>query len=244
MKPPIWLSLTLAGLLVAPAAFAKAREDFERVIPFSPGGTFEIENQNGSIVIQTWDEDRVRIEAEKVAESEDRLDDLEILIEGSGDSVSVETHKRRSRWSDYAKVDYVITLPVQANVDASTANGSVTIEGIHGRVEAKSTNGELKIEDIAGEIEARTTNGSIRAHYVRAVDGRHEFETTNGSVRIYLPSDAGGDFEANTVNGSIDIDFPTNTVRASRRHMEGSFGSGNGSFDIETVNGSVKILQH
>jgi hypothetical protein len=32
--------------------------------------------------------------------------------------------------------------------------------------------------------------------------------------------------------------------RSTRRHMRGSFGSGGGSFEIETVNGSVKILQN
>lgn len=244
MKLSTWLLVALAGAFttLSPDASAKVREDFERVIPFSASGSFEIENSNGSILVKTWSEDTVRIVAEKEAKSQDDLDDIEIVIDGSGDTVSVETvHHRRS---NRGKVSYVISIPADANVSVVTVNGSVTIKGIHGHVVARSTNGSLKVEGIVGEIDARTTNGSIRARYEQATDGSHTFKTTNGSVRIYLPSDAGGDFEANTVNGSIKVDFTTNLTRTSRRHMQGSFGNGGGSFKIETVNGSVKILQN
>lgn len=246
MKFSAWLggAVVLGALVTAPfEASAKAREDFERVIPFSAGGDFEIENKNGSIQIETWDEDGLRIEAEKQASSEEYLDDIEIAIDGSGDSVSVETihHRRRNG----GKVNYVISIPADANVNVSTANGSVTIEGIHGHVVARSVNGSVKVEDIVGAIEAKTTNGSIRARYDEATDASHSFATTNGSVRVYLPSDAGGEFEANTVNGSIKVDFPMQLERSSRRHMRGRFGNGgDSSFEIETVNGSVKILEN
>lgn len=245
MKQLSWLPAAIAAVFVTLAidASAKVREDFERDIPFSAGGSFEIENSNGSIDIKTWNQGTLRIEAIKEAQSEDDLKDIEIVIDGSGDSVSVETvHHRRHR--NGGKVSYIISLPADANVTVSTANGSVTVDGIHGNVDAKSTNGSLKIDDISGAVEARTTNGSIRARYVQASNGRHTFKSVNGSVRIYLPSDAGGDFEANTVNGSIKVDFPTNIDRVSRRHMRGSFGNGGGSFDLETVNGSLKILQN
>ena len=242
MKLSILLSLALAAAftMLSTDASAKVREDFEQAIPFSTGGSFEIQDSNGSIHVKTWDEDTVRIEAEKEAKSQDHLDDIEIVIDGSSDSVSVETvHHRRS---NRGKVSYVISIPAEADVSVTTANGSVTIKGTHGHVTARSTNGSLKVEGIIGDIDARTTNGSIRARYERATDGSHTFKTTNGSVRVYLPSDAGGDFEANTVNGSIKVHFPTNLTRTSRRHMRGSFGNGGGSFEIETVNGSVKIL--
>ena len=242
MKLPTLLSMALAGAFttLSTDASAKVREDFEHAIPFSAGRSFEIQNSNGSIHVKTWDEDTVRIEAEKEAKSQDHLDDIEIVIDGSSDSVSVETvHHRRS---NRGKVSYVISIPAEADVSVTTANGSVTIKGIHGHVTARSTNGSLKVEGIVGDIDARTTNGSIRARYERATDGSHTFKTTNGSVRVYLPSDAGGDFEANTVNGSIKVHFPTNLTRTGRRHMRGSFGNGGGSFEIETVTGSVKIL--
>jgi len=245
MKLSTWLTAALvsASVTLATDASAKAREDFEKVVPFSAGGQFSIKNDNGSITIKTWNEDSIRIEAEKTAKDQEGLKDIEIVVTGSGDSVSVETvhHPRRNRGG----VSYTITLPVEANVDAQTANGSVNVKGVHGHIKVRSVNGSLKLEDIAGDIEAKTTNGGIRARYTEATDGRHSFHTTNGSVRIYLPAGAGGELDAQTVNGSITTDFPTTVTRVSRRHLKGSFGGGGGaSYEIETVNGSIKILEN
>jgi DUF4097 and DUF4098 domain-containing protein YvlB len=227
-------------LFASTAADAQFRDDFERVVPFNPGGSFQVENRNGSIEIGTWSESSVQIRAEKKAKSQGALDDLEIAVEGSGDSVSVETIYHRRRES--GEVSYYILLPAEARITAQTANGSVTVEGIHGHVDAQTVNGSVKVEDVVGEVEVETINGSIRASYERAADGRHRFSTTNGSVRIYLPRDSGGQLDAETVNGSIEVDFPVTMTRSSRRHFRGSFGSGAGSFEISTVNGSVKIL--
>jgi DUF4097 and DUF4098 domain-containing protein YvlB len=230
----------LFALSLSTSALASVREDFERVVPFDPGGTFRIENTNGTIDVETWNESSVKIEAEKKAKDEDALADLEISIEGSGDSVTVETIHHRKR--DRGQVNYHILLPAEARVSVQTANGAVTVTGIRGRVEARSVNGGVTVEDIAGDIEAETVNGAIRASYSQVADGAQRFSTTNGSVRVYLPSDAGGAIDAETVNGAIDVDFPVTLTRMSRRHMKGTFGAGASSFEIETVNGSVKLL--
>lgn len=241
-RPLMLVTTVIMAFSFSSVALARAREDFEQTLPFDRGGTFEVRNANGSITIEIWDEPSVKIEAEKEARSDDALRDIEISVEGSGDSVRVETihHRRRG----HGQVSYHIMLPAEANVRARTANGDVTITGIHGEVEAHSTNGGLRVENIEGAIEASTTNGSIRASYDRAVAGRHKFSTTNGSVRVYLPSDAGGELDAETVNGSIEVDFPVTVNRTSRRHLRGRFGTGDGTFEISTVNGSVKILEN
>jgi DUF4097 and DUF4098 domain-containing protein YvlB len=218
------------------------REHFEQTVAFNPGGVFSIENQNGSIDISVGNEPSVRIEAEKEAKTEEKLRDLEIVVEGSGDRVSVRTvhHSQRG----HGGVSYRIVLPAKAQIMVSTANGEVSVTGIEGRVQAESVNGGLRIEDISGVIEAETTNGSIRASYQSVEDGSHRFETTNGEVRVYLPKDTGGDIEAETVNGSIEVDFPMNLTRTNRRHIRGSFGSGSSSFAVSTVNGSVTFLSN
>jgi DUF4097 and DUF4098 domain-containing protein YvlB len=244
---PLALTLALGG-----TASAKVSEDFERVVAFDPGGSFRIENQNGSIEIATWSETNVKIVAQKSASSEEALKDLEIVVEGSGGDVSVRTlyHRRNGFWGRGGEVSYRVLLPAEAQVTVKTVNGGVTVGGIHGRVEAESVNGAIQVENIEGEIEAETTNGSIRASYESAADGTHRFETTNGSVRISLPVNAVGELDAETVNGSIETELPITLVRSNRRHVRGSFGNGAGSgsgatsFKVSTVNGSVTILSH
>ncbi len=237
--------LAAAALLVAFAAapsMAKERESYEKTVPFNLGGYFRIENVNGDITIEVWNEASVRIQAEKVADSVGSLEKIEILVEGEGDRVEVKTRLPRSLFRGGSrKVDYRISLPAEAIVNASSVNGQVEIQGIHGQVEASTVNGSIEVYDVAGVVDISTTNGSIKASYVEAGDGHHRFSTTNGSVTLYLPPDAGGELDVDTVNGSISTDFPSTIEQMSKRHLKGTFGGGGGFFEISTVNGSVKI---
>jgi DUF4097 and DUF4098 domain-containing protein YvlB len=224
---------------------AKVREIIDETIPFSSGGTFHIENVNGSITIETWDREEVRIQAEKIADSQASLDDIDVEIKGSGTDVSVITHyPRNNRRGESRQVEYNITLPVDANLDMRTVNGKLEAHGIRGRVDASTTNGGVDVVDIIGETVISTTNGSIRARYTEVFHGEYNFSTTNGSVTLDLPSGAGGELDAKTVNGSITTDFPATVKRLNRRHLRGTFGGGGASFKVSTVNGSVKIREN
>jgi DUF4097 and DUF4098 domain-containing protein YvlB len=224
---------------------AKVYETIDQTIDFNSGGRFTIENVNGSITIETWDQEQVRIEAEKTASSQEALDDIEVEISGSGGEVNVRTHfPRHNRRGESRAVEYHITLPVEADIDVETVNGKVEIYGVRGRqMKAETTNGSVEVEDIAGESDISTTNGSIKARYTDVFPGSYHFSTTNGSVTLDLPPGAGGELDARTVNGSITTDFPATVRSLSKRHLQGTFGGGGGFFEISTVNGSVRIRE-
>lgn len=223
---------------------AKVYETVDETIEFNSGGRFTIENVNGSITVETWDREQVRIQAEKIADSQASLDDIEIEIRGSGGEVNVKTYfPRRNRRGESRAVEYHITLPEAAQIDVQTVNGKVEIYGIRGRIEASTTNGSVEVEDIAGDTDISTTNGSIKARYTEVFDGSYRFSTTNGSVTLDLPPGAGGEIDAKTVNGSITTDFPATVHRLSKRHLQGTFGGGGGRFEMSTVNGSIKIRE-
>jgi DUF4097 and DUF4098 domain-containing protein YvlB len=223
-----------------------ARDHFERDVAFEPGGTFRLENVNGSVVIETWDQAQIRIEADKRAPSERLLEEIEIDVEQVGDLVEVKTRlpRRFLGFGQPGKVDYRIRLPRHVRADVETVNGKLEVEGVRGRLQASTVNGSVALRDVGGEVEASTVNGSIEAHYAEvASDGAHRFSTTNGGVRLYLPPDVGGAFEARTVNGSIETDFPLEVKGRVGKRLEGRLGEGRGSFRVTTVNGSVRLIR-
>jgi DUF4097 and DUF4098 domain-containing protein YvlB len=238
--------LAVAVVLVFTVTYSAAQvyETVDKTIDFTSGGRFTLENVNGSITVETWDQEQVRIEAEKKADSQSSLDDIEVEIQGSGGDVNVRTYlPRNNRRGESRSVEYHITLPEDAEIDLQTVNGKVEIYGVRGRIEASTTNGSVEVEDIAGETDISTTNGSIKARYTEVFDGNYHFSTTNGSVTLDLPAGAGGELDAKTVNGSISTDFPATVRRLSKRHLQGTFGGGGGLFEVSTVNGSVKIRE-
>lgn len=206
-------------------------------------GRFTLENTNGRVEVNGWDEPRVSIEATRRARSQHALEDIEIEITGEGDSLRVKTRYARPRWMGGAgQVDYRVRVPRTARVSVANVNGRVEVDGIAAEVEASAVNGSVEVREAAGAIEASTVNGSVRASLTRLdPDGRSRLRATNGSVSLTLPSDANAELEARTVNGGIRCDFDLDDRHKTRRRLEGRIGSGGARFDLGTVNGSVSI---
>ena len=246
----------LARLALAAAAVASAachdvaamgpreRQQVNETRRLDARGTFTLENTNGAVVVETWDQASVSIEAEKVA-PEGQLDDLRVEIKGDGDRVDVTTRYPRGTWRQHGQVDYRVKVPRDARVEVETTNGAVKVLGAGGPVRATTTNGSVEVADAGADIEASTTNGSIRAGYRQApTAGTQRLNTTNGSVTVTLPADATGDFSASTVNGGISTDFPLEVSgRFGGRKLRGRLGEGSVRFELSTVNGAVKILK-
>jgi DUF4097 and DUF4098 domain-containing protein YvlB len=220
------------------------RESVEETRPLAANGTFRLENTNGRITISTWDEPRVRIEAEKAAGSRHALRDLEVVVKGEGDEVAVETRQPRIRWlGSSGRVEYRVTVPRKAHLSVRSVNGRVEIDGVEGPVKASTVNGSVELTELAGEVDASTVNGSVTARLTHLdPESRNEIDTTNGTVRLTLPRDADADLEARTVNGRIHCDFDLESeARSSRRRLEGRIGRGGARFELHTVNGSVHV---
>lgn len=242
------LVLAAAGTLsacVVPGGPLDARDRVVETRPLDPGGRFSLENVNGRVELSTWSRSEVRIEADRAAVSEAALEDVRVEISGKGDEVEVKTRLRRSGFpfvGGGGKVDYRVTVPAGARVRLATVNGPLSVEGVAGDLRVSSVNGPVTIRDAAGAVEAETVNGGIDARYAAATGtGEHRFETVNGGIEVSLPEGSAGRLAAKTVNGSISCELPIDDVQKSRRRLQGRLGPGEGSFRMETVNGSVHV---
>ncbi len=239
-----WLGLfsTACGL---DAAFPSLREEVVETRSLEPGGQFSLENVNGQVSIATWNEPRVRIEAEKGASSASVLRALRVEIEGEGSRVAVRTRHPKGSWlfGGGGRVRYRVKVPAEARVRVENVNGGVEIDGVGGEVRVSTTNGSVRVTEAASVVQASCVNGSVSTGYrTYPPEGRSRISTTNGSVTVSLPEGAGGRVEAETVNGSVDNELGlASTERASRRRLEGRLGSGDGKLEVSTVNGSIRL---
>jgi DUF4097 and DUF4098 domain-containing protein YvlB len=252
--------------LAATASIARAdyREDFSKTAALKAGGTFSLENVNGSVRVSTWKEDKVEIKAVKVAKKrEGDLKEVEILVDASEGRVMVKAVWPKFPRNVSVSVDFDVKVPEGVHVEeAGTVNGSVEITGRYGRLAAGTTNGQVSVEDASGDLEASTTNGGVR---VRRFEGRVDARTTNGNVRlegltfkdgveakttngsihlgIVSPEGLNADLNARTTNGSISVDFPVTlqNLRQSRRVVEARIGQGGPEISLRTTNGSITI---
>ncbi len=234
---PVLCGLLLLASTVAQAATLK--DHFDKTVSLKGGSQITLRNVNGSVKLEAWDRDEVRIEADKEVKAgtdsaaRKLMDQVRIDVTPGGGGLRIETHapKRGAGgiWdamfgnSINYHVNYRLHVPRQAAVDAESVNGGVSLAGTHGKVRLETTNGAVDVADVTGDVNAGSTNGAISA---TRVAGAVKAETTNGEVSVELASLPGGsDLRFASTNGSVHVRLP----RDARL-----------SVDAETTNGHVK----
>ncbi|MDQ3179243.1 MAG: DUF4097 family beta strand repeat-containing protein, partial [Acidobacteriota bacterium] len=224
-------------------------ERFEQTYPLNANGKVSVSNVNGSITIETWDRNEVKLAYVKTADTKENLDDVQIRIDARQDTFAVETEyeaiKNRTA-KNYKKleVEYRLTVPRNAVLnEIETVNGSVNITGATNTTKASSVNGEVLATNLRGTANLSTVNGTVRADFDQLQAGRISLNTVNGTVDLTIPSDANATIKADTVNGKISNDFglPVRKGEYVGSDLYGKVGSGDVQIRLNSVNGALSV---
>src|SRR5580693_3837916 len=179
---PTWLGAVLgtvcALLVFAFAAHASDHrgalsEEFHQTYALTPDGRIELDNINGPVHISSWDQNEVKVDAVKYADTKERLDEAKIEIDSRNDSISI-----RTRYPDHdhtwnsgshnnpAGVEYTLTVPRTVRLDEiKLINGALDVTGVSGEVNASLINGRLEAHNLAGRARLSTVNGRVDARF-------------------------------------------------------------------------------
>jgi DUF4097 and DUF4098 domain-containing protein YvlB len=210
-------------------------EEIEKSLSFEGVELVRLRNVNGGVRITSWEKPEVFVKAtKKVRASSDEkakeyAQEVKIRIEKVGDTIEIITEHPKAhkpRFIGGVSVEYDVTMPKKANLDAKSTNGSMNVAGIVGETSAettngsvsigdcegkiilKTTNGRMDIEEVSGSVGAKTSNGKISAK-LAMLDGESGFETTNGSIDVRIQEGHAVPLTANTTNGSITVELPS-----------------------------------
>src|SRR6266487_3885828 len=197
-------------------------KDFNQSYPLQPGGTFELQNVNGTVEVQGWDRDEVEIHAVKTAKQrESDLDRVSIEVNARLDAISVATRYPQNEGVEVA-VEYIVHVPHFAHLEhLATVNGTLRVAGVY------------TVEDVHLELtrlREKDKNGATA-------------ETTNGSLVLAVPSDMQADVEARCLNGNFFSELPITMESTQRpREMHGKLGRGGAPIHLRTVNGGIRLI--
>src|SRR6266852_3109229 len=206
----------------APAGLAITKE-FNQTYPLQPGGSFELQNVNGTVDVQGWDRDTIEIHAVKTAKhKESDLDLVSIDVDAKPSVVSVATRYPQNEGVEVA-VEYTVHVPHCAHVEhLGTVNGTLRVSGIERAEDLRTVNGNIEVFEAGGSVHARTTNGS---------------------VLLAVPADTHADLEARCLNGNFSSELPVafeSTLKP--REMHGRLGRGGAPIRLHTVNGGIRLV--
>ena len=257
---PTWLGAVLgtvcALLVLAFAAHASDHrgalsEEFHQTYALTPDGRIELDNINGPVHISSWDQNQVKVDAVKYADTKERLEEAKIEIDARNDSISIRTkypdHNQSWNWGSHnnpASVEYTLTVPRTARLDEiKLINGSLDVTGMSGEVNASCINGRLEAHDLSGRARLSTINGRLDARFGQLASNSVELNSVNGSVELTIPSDSKAELEADTVSGGINNDFGlhVNHHNFVGHDLRGELGSGGAHISLKNVNGRIEI---
>jgi DUF4097 and DUF4098 domain-containing protein YvlB len=226
-------------------------EEFHQTYAMTADGRIELSNINGDVHISSWDQNQVKVDAVKYADSKELLDEAKIEIEAKSDSLSIRTrypeHNKSSNWGSHnnpASVEYTLTVPRGVRLDEiKLINGELDIAGVGGEVQASCINGRLEAHNLAGRAHLGTINGHLDARFDQLAGSSVELSSVNGSLDLTIPSDSKAEIEASTVSGGIDNDFGLHVDNHHfvGRELRGELGSGGTHIKLQNVNGRIEI---
>jgi DUF4097 and DUF4098 domain-containing protein YvlB len=235
----------VCALAVAAVPGWAISKEFNQSYPLQAGGTFELQNVNGTVEVQGWDRDVVEVHAVKTAKlRESDLERVSIEVNASAGNVAIATRYPQNEGVEVA-VEYTIHVPHGAKVEhLGTVNGTLLIAGVDEVEELRTVNGNIEVYGADSTVRARTTNGNVRLElsHVHGVSGTIA-ETTNGSVLLALPADSQADLEARCLNGNFLSELPVEMRSSLKpREMHGRLGQGGTAIKLHTVNGGIRVI--
>ncbi len=263
MRPvrPVLAALAAAAAVLAAAGAAGAttlEKELDATYPLAAGGTVELANTNGKIVLDSWDRAEVRVRAVKRVSAGSREDAekglaaLEVKIAAAPDRLAIETRTPREdsgffQWligdDRQYQVRYHLTVPRGVHLEVETVNGGIELTDLEGDLRLTTVNGGIEAAGTRGAVRATTTNGRIDVELAEVAAGADlEFVTTNGHVGLTLPDDVRAHLTARTTNGGIASDFPVAVQGRHSKRVEADLnGGGGGRLTVVTTNGGIAI---
>jgi len=255
-----FFAVGLAVLAVVPAR----ADEWSKTYKLTGKPDLRIETSDANIRVTTWDQNTIEA---KVITSRYKIGEGGIHIDErqTGDSVEIDVryphHYVGFEWGNH-RVDVIIQMPREGNVNLRTGDGRIELAGLKGQMDLHSGDGSESLDHVDGKLHATTGDGHIQANGrfdelelktgdghvdVRAGTGSSlasnwRLETGDGSVSLEVPGNLAADVDLHTSDGHIDLDMPVSTEGKIRQNeVHGKINGGGSLLTIRTGDGSIHL---
>jgi DUF4097 and DUF4098 domain-containing protein YvlB len=178
------------------------------------GGGIAVTSQQGhTAIVKMYVRKRGRTISAQDEDAKEILENLDITIEQSGNTISAIAERRSTMFSWFgsnnASVSFTVVVPEQMSCDLNTSGGSIELSGVRGRQEVKTSGGGLTLTGVSGNTNARTSGGGIT---IEGYAGTLEAHTSGGPINLH---EASGELRVSTSGGGIKLDRVKGSINAN-----------------------------
>jgi len=226
--------------------FDVALQDLERLTIDVGAGELNVTGASQS--------DMISVRAVACADSQSKLDDLDITQDRRGDRLDITSETGDSDWdsvtwfgSTYAYIDVNIAIPAGLVIDIDDGSGDLSVMDVSGDFSIDDGSGGIEIARVTGDVRINDGSGDVRVEEVtgsvRLEDGSGDLELSNISADVHVLGDGSGDIRVATVGGNVTVDDDgSGDIRV--RDVMGSFetgDTGSGDVDYSGVEGRIAV---
>lgn len=200
--------------------------------PDTDGGQMlEVQNLNGSILVEGYDGNRVLLEVEKIITASSNTDlelgkkeiGVKVLQEGSKlivypDSPHMHykdgrfTSRNCERWEESPydhTLNFKVKMPKSSKLKVGAINnGEVFVKNTKGEyIEAHNINGGIELMNITGQTKVHCINGKVDISYADNPTVASTYYSLNGDINITYQRDLSADIAFKSMNGELFTDF-------------------------------------
>lgn len=228
-------------LAITTSAFAQQR--VSRNYPAGKNVRIELKNLSGTITVETWARDEIRITATMEAPAvhfNPRQTDTGLVID-----IVADNRDRR----DVGDVNFKIQVPSRSSVDLETRTGQITVNNVQGDLVRAHvwTSGDITLSGVnAARVFAQNTTGDIFFDGEFAAGGTYEFKSGQGTISLRLPANCGFRLVATGPAKKISMgDFwnPGMKLLGEGRRITGDVGDGRASVTVTNYQGEIKFYR-
>lgn len=177
----------VATALLASMAFV---QQVDTTFAVSPGSQLDLYNHQGTVTVERWDRDELRIRA--------RWDEgrrpVTIRESNSGIRVKVE-----SRDAGMPYVEFDVTAPRRMSMSLQGVELTARVEGGEGNIAVQSVEGSIDVDGGRGNVNLQAVDGPIT---VRDANGKISINAIDGPVTI---TDSQGAISVESVDGDVTL---------------------------------------
>jgi hypothetical protein len=244
-RPSIRAGFFAVGALLAlmPLSFtAQAQQQLSKRYPASKNVRIELRNISGTIVVESWNKDEIRLSAtieSKKAQVVPRQIDQSFVVDVMSDN--------RGK-GDVGDINFKLQVPVNSSVDLETVRGNISVANIRsGLVRAHvSSEGDIELTNItASHVIAQNVMGNIFFDGEFSSGGTYEFKSNKGDITIRIPGNSAFRLVAASSARKIALgDFWNNGFKTQDgRRYTGDVGDGRSSVSVTNFNGQITFLR-
>ncbi len=238
------LFLSVVFFFAFSASEAFAQKKFSKTYPASKNIRLQLTNRTGTITVQGWDRDQVRIQA--------WLDQpiAKIIPQNKSGLIYINVVRDNQGRNDVGDVNFTVYVPYSSSVDIETRIGNLNVSNVQGGLVRAhiSSEGDITLTNIGSSgISAKNVIGDIFYDGLIQPDGNYIFNSTRGNINIRIPLESNFSLVA-TAPSTRNISMGSFANRQMKwfgtgRRLVGKFGTGEANVKVTNQRGNISFLR-